>query len=207
MFNAPTNMMNMPQGMNFVTKLKTKILQAMDYVLQCRNDEEALNGWRLLCSHGVAMVRLAVEDDMFTKAKLKNPDTWKALSEAILSEWPIKTFEKTDVVRETDGYRGLYDGYCVEVRSQDLDLGLRSLDKEKYNVIANKLMAFWGDCYSIALAVGYLNLEEEIEIPVKMDDRYTSESMRRGSQKWVTKDDGQRGDSQAPHVEGRGTSH
>lgn len=178
MFNGPPDMMNVPQGTPFVTKLKTKILQAMDYVLQCRNDEEALNGWRLLCSHGVAMVRLAVEDDELQK--LKKADHWMALADKILASWPPKTYEKTNLTMESNGYRGEYDHYCVEVRTPDLDLGLRSLEKEKYNVIANNLMGIWGDCYSIAQAVGYLNLEEEIEIPVARNygDKDIAEDVR-----------------------------
>lgn len=165
MFNGPPDMMNVPQGTNFVTKLKTKILQTMDYVLQCRNDEEALNGWRLLCSHGVSLVRLAIEDDELQK--LKKADRWMELADKILASWPPQTFEKTSWVIESNGrMAGNYDHYQVEVPQELLELGMRALEKEKYNVIVNKLTGLWGDCYSIAQAVGYLNLEEEIEIPV-----------------------------------------
>lgn len=204
-FNGPIDSMHLQTGTPYVTKLKTKILYRMDFILQCKSDEESLNGWRLLCGDGVAMVRLAMDDGELEKTK--NPIMWKNLATKILEAWPPQTFEKTNQIRETGGYRLEYDHYCVEVETQDLPYAQRTLEKEKYNVIANKLMGIWGDCYSIAMVVGYLNLEEEIEIPVRMDDRYTSDRMRRGSQKWVTKDDGQRGDSQAPHVEGRGTSH
>lgn len=165
MYNGPPDMMNVPQGMPFVTKLKTKILQCMDYVLQCNNDEMALNAWRLLCTHGVALVRLAEEDDKFRELQLA--DKWRKLAEKVISEWPPKTYEKTSWVIESNGrMSGNYDHYAVEVPQELLELGMRALEKEKYNVIVNKLTGIWGDCYSIAQAVGYLNLEEEIEIPV-----------------------------------------
>ena len=161
----PPDMMNLQMHTPFVTKLKTKILQCMDYVLQCRTDEEALNGWRLLCSHGVALVRLAVEEKRLEK--LDGRDMWVKLAEEVLEKWPPKTFEKTSLTIESnDRYRGEYDHYCVELRSEDLDLGLRSLKDEKYNVINNGLMGLWGDCLSIAEAVGYLDIDETIEIPV-----------------------------------------
>jgi hypothetical protein len=199
-------MMSLPQGTNFVTKLKTKILYRMDYIMQCKNDEESLNAWRLLCGDGVTLVRLAMNDGLIKGLPMN--DYYEKLAQKVIDSWPPQTFEKTNLKIESNGrYRGNYDHYCVELRAEDLELGLRSLEKEKYNVIANKLMAMWGDCYSIAMVVGFFDLNEEIEIPVKMDDRYTSERMKRGSQKWVTKDDGQRGDSQAPHVEGRAISH
>lgn len=159
-------MMNIPTGTPYVTKLKSKILFLMDYVQQCRTDEEALNGWRLLCSHGVAMVRMAINDGALDK--LENPDSWKALAKSILGNWPPRTAEKTTIKVESGGrYRGNYDHYCVEVNKEDLALGLESLNREKYNVINSGLMSTWGDCYSIALAVGYFDLEEQIEIPVQ----------------------------------------
>ena len=167
MYGGPPDSMNMPMGMPFVTKLKTKILLRMDYVLQCKDDESALNGWRLLCDDGIALVRLAIENGELDK--LHNPDLWKDLAEKILLAWPPKTFEKTKVSRTGYGYQGEYDHYMVEVNREDLAFGLRSLEKEKYNVINSKLMEIWGDCYSIAMAVKYLDLEEQIEIPVNRD--------------------------------------
>ena len=198
MHNHPIDYMNLPLGMQAVTKLKTKILLRMDYVLQCETDEKALNGWRLLCADGIALVRMALEEGAFDK--LKNAESWKTMAQELIKKWPPKTFEKTEVVREGYGYRANYDGYCIEIRQNDLELGLRSLDKEKYNVINTTQMAFWGDCYSIIMVVGYLDLEEQIEIPVQMDDRYTSERMRKGMDRWA--DDGQRGNSQTKNVEG-----
>ncbi len=89
-------MMNVSSGMPFVTKLKTKIIQTMDFVLQCENDERALNGWRLLCSHGVALVRMALNDGELDKPTINDPAKWKALAEEIVQNWPPKTAEKTD---------------------------------------------------------------------------------------------------------------
>jgi len=191
--------------MPFVTKLKTKILQTMDFVLQCENDEKALNGWRLLCSHGVALVRMAINDKEFDK--LDDPEKWKKLANDIVTNWPPKTAERTSLVPWGDRYSGHYDHYEVVINREDLELGIRSLEQEKYNVICSRLMKLWGDCYSIILAVNYLNLEEEIEIPVQMGDKYTKDKMRKGTQRWMPQDDGQRGDSQAKNVEGRATSH
>jgi hypothetical protein len=166
-------MMQVPTGMPFVTKLKTKIIQAMDYVLTCENDEKALNGWRLLCTHGVALIRMAVNDGELDK--LHEPEKWKELANEIISNWPPKTAEKTSLVPWGDRYRGQYDHYSVVVNREDLDLGRISLREEKYNVICSRLMKLWGDCYSIILVVNYLNLEEEIELPVTRE--YTGKSM------------------------------
>ena len=179
------NTIGLQMGTPFVTKLKTKILQCMDYVLICKTDEESLNGWRLLCSHGVALVRLAVEEGRLEK--LEGKDMWLKLAEDVLEKWPPQTFEKTSLKIESSGrYRGMYDHYSVEIHREDLDLGLRSLRNEKYNVITNTLMGLWGDCLSIAEAAGYLDIDEQIEIPV--DRRYYSDkdvssemSSRRGS--------------------------
>src|SRR4030042_1157394 len=163
--HGPIDNMNVPTGTPFVTKLKTKILFTMDYVLQCETDERSRNGWRLLCTHGIALVRLALDEK-----KLEGfPETneWLALAKKCLDAWPPKTYEKTSVVIESNGrYRGLYDHYSVEMQREDLELGMRSLKEEKNTVIVDKMMTLWGDCYSIGLAAGYLNLEEEIEIPV-----------------------------------------
>jgi hypothetical protein len=137
----------------------------MDYVLQCKDDESALNGWRLLCDDGIALVRLAVENGELDK--LTQADMWKALAEKILVGWPPKTYEKTKILRTGYGYQGEFDHYMVEVNREDLAYALRSLEKEKYNVINSKLMETWGDCYSIAIAVRYFDPEEQIEIPVQ----------------------------------------
>lgn len=175
MWNAPSDMMHVPTGTPYVTKLKSKILFLMDYVQQCRTDEEALNGWRLLCTHGIALVRMALNDGALDK--LEEPELWKALAKKVLDNWPPKTAEKTTIKVESGGrYRGNYDHYCVEVNKEDLQLGLDSLNREKYNVINANLMKLWGDCYSIALAVNYFNLDEEIEIPIS-PQAYTSKSM------------------------------
>ena len=163
----PPDVMQLQQGASFVTKLKTKILLRMDYVLQCQGDEEALNGWRLLCGDGVALVRMAVEKRAFDQ--LDTPEPWIKLAESVLAKWPLKTAEKTSVVRETGCYRCEYDHYNVEVRKEDLELGLQSLKEEKFNVINSTLASIWGDCYSIILIVGYLDLEEQIELPVQRD--------------------------------------
>lgn len=200
MMNQPPDFMNLPQGTPYVTKLKSKILFRMDYVLQCQDDEAALNGWRLLCADGVMMVRLALEAGMLDD--LNNSQIWKDLAEKIIGMWPLKTAEKTSVVRETEGYRCNYDHYSVEVRTYDLELGLRSLEREKYNVINSTLASIWGDCYAIAMAVGFLDLEEEIEIPVQTGDQYTKDKMRKGFGRY-TPIDGQGRDSQAQDVEGR----
>lgn len=168
MYNPPPDIMNLQTGTPFVTKLKTKILFRMDYIMQCKSDEESLNAWRLLCGDGITLVRLALNDKELDRLPMKA--YYQALANKVIESWPPQTFEKTNLKIESNGrYRGNYDHYCVELRAEDLDLGLRSLEKEKYNVIANKLMAMWGDCYSIAMAVGYLNLEEEIELPVKRE--------------------------------------
>ena len=168
MYNPPADSMNIPTGTPFVTKLKTKILFRMDYIMQCKNDEESLNAWRLLCGDGITLVRLALNDGLIDTLPMK--DYYQKLATSILDRWPPQTYEKTNLKIESNGrYRGNYDHYCVEVRAEDLEMGLRSLEKEKYNVIANKLMTLWGDCYSIAMVVGYLNLEEEIEIPVRRE--------------------------------------
>jgi hypothetical protein len=168
MFNGPPDSLNISTGTPFVTKLKTKILFRMDYIMQCKNDEESLNAWRLLCADGVSLVRLALNDGLIKDLPMS--DYFQKLATGILNDWPPQTFEKTNLKIESNNrYRGNYDHYCVEVRAEDLDMGLRSLEKEKYNVIANKLMTLWGDCYSVALAVGFLDINEEIEIPVKRE--------------------------------------
>jgi hypothetical protein len=175
MYSNPPEMMNVSSGMPFVTKLKTKIIQTMDFVLQCENDERALNGWRLLCSHGVALVRLAVNDGEFDKSAIKDPEKWKALADEIIKNWPPKTAEKTQLVPWGDRYSGHYDHYEVVINREDLQLGIESLKQEKYNVICSRLMKLWGDCYSIILVVNYLNIDEEIELPVTRE--YTGKSM------------------------------
>jgi len=192
-------MMNVPASTPYVTKLKSKILFRMDYVLTCENDEMALNGWRLLCADGIALVRLAKEEGRLDE--LKNADFWNKLADEVIAKWPHKTAEKTSVVRETEGYRCKYDHYTVEVRSYDLPLGLDSLKGEKYNVINSALASIWGDCYSIAVAAEYLNLEEQIEIPVQMGDQYTKDRMREGFGRY-TPIDRQSRDSKAQDVEG-----
>jgi hypothetical protein len=190
MYGGP-DIMNMPPGGQFVTKLKTKILVCMDYVLQCRNDEEAMNGWRLLCSHGVSLVRLALEEKRFDV--LDDKDRWVALAESVIARWPPKTYEKTSVtIQSSDRYLGKYDHYSVQVQREDLDLGMRSLEKEKYNVINNTLMALWGDAYSCAQAARYLDIDETIEIPVRREygDHDISDELasRSGSKRRLTDD-------------------
>jgi len=177
MYNAPPDMMQVPTGMPFVTKLKTKIIQAMDYVLQCENDERALNGWRLLCSYGVAFVRMALNDGEFDRPEIKDPEKWKVLANEIINNWPPKTAEKTSIVPWGNRYRGQYDHYSVVVNREDIEVGRQSLREEKYNVICSRLMKLWGDCLSVLVVVGYFNLNEEIEIPVQMMS-YTDKTLR-----------------------------
>lgn len=174
MWNPSPDMLNIPIGTPYVTKLKSKILFLMDYVQQCRTDEEALNGWRLLCAHGIALVRMAINDKLLDS--LENPEKWKTLAESVLANWPPRTAEKTTIKVESGGrYRGNYDHYCVEVNKEDLQLGLESLNREKYNVINSGLMKTWGDCWSIALVVNFFTLNEEIEIPIRRE--YSDKSM------------------------------
>ena len=196
---GPTEMMNVPSSTPYVTKLKSKILFRMDYVLTCENDEAALNGWRLLCADGIVLVRMALEEGRLDE--LKNAKMWNKLAQDVIDKWPFETAEKTSVIMEGDGYRCEYDGYCVEMRNHDLELGLRSLEREKYNVINSALASIWGDCYSIAMVAEYLNLEEQIELPVHMGDEYTKDKMRHGIGRH-TPVDGQRGNSKAQDVEG-----
>jgi hypothetical protein len=205
MWNPPPDAHIVASGTPYVTKLRAKIIQTMDYILMCEDSEKAINGWELLCTHGYGLVRMAINDGKLNS--LTNPETWKKLADQLINEWPPKTFEKTTIVPCADGrYKGSYDHYSVTVDREHIEHAQRSLEKESQNVIRSRLMKYWGECYAILLAVNYLNLEDEIAVPVQMDDRYTKDKMRQGSQRW-TPDDGQRGDSKTQNVEGRATGH
>ena len=168
----------MSPGTTYVTKLRTKIVQAMDYVLQCDNDQMALNGWRQLCSHGFALVNLAHKEG---KLEPLGP-VWIEMAELLLKEWPPKSSEATKTSVEGNRVRCNFDHFDVVVPVEHLQIGLDSLKRESDSCCCDRLMSYWGRCYSVILAVNYLNLEDEIEIPIQLDGRYTDKNLSSDTQ-------------------------
>ena len=206
MWSPPPEMGSVTPGTPYITTLRARIIQTMDYVLTCKDSEEAINAWEQLCCHGYALIKMGLALGDFDG--LKNAEQLKESAQKLVDSWPPKSAEKTSITPCADGrYRAKYDSYVATVDREHIDQARQSLKEESQNVIRGRLMKFWGECYSYLLILNYLNLKDEIAVPVQMDDRYTKDKMRKGLGRWTPQDDGQRGDSKAPNVEGRATGH
>jgi len=176
-----------PQSSVSIRTLRTKIIEALDDVRHALNDEAAQNGWRELCSFGLAIVL-----DVVQRGKLpQNIGTmdWAAEVEELKREWlGLKTSEKTEIEISREGnfeyYSVQWDSYVGKFARGDLNQGVAIMDKEKYNAICHRLMQFWGRCLSIIMASGEMILDDKIETPVLPDDRYSRDKMKGGMDRW-----------------------
>lgn len=178
-----------PQSAVGIRTLRTKIIEALDDVRRAPNDEAAQNGWRELCSFGLAIVVDVVQRD---KLQMNvNMMDWKAEVEQLKKEWRgLKTSEKTEIEISREGnfeyYSVQWDSYVGKFARADLSQGVAIMDKEKYNAICHRLMQFWGRCLSIMMASGEMVLDDKIETPILPDDRYSRDKMKGGVDRWKT---------------------
>lgn len=176
-----------PQQAVGIRTLRTKVIEALDDVRHAPDDERAVNGWRELCSYGLAIVL-----DITQRGKLPvNNGTldWKAEVARLQKEWrEMKTSEKTSIRTDREGGRLIvsmqWDSYIAEVPPELFMQGVQVMDKEKYNAICHRLMQFWGSCLSIIMASGELVLDDKVETPVLADDRYSRDKMKGGVDRW-----------------------
>ena len=176
-----------PQSAVGIRTLRTKIIEALDDVRRAPNDEAAQNGWRELCSFGLAIVVDVVQRDKL-QTNINMMD-WKAEVEQLKKEWRgLKTSEKTEIEISREGnfeyYSVQWDSYVGKFARADLSQGVAIMDKEKYNAICHRLMQFWGRCLSIMMASGEMILDDKIETPVLPDDRYSRDKMKGGMDRW-----------------------
>lgn len=180
-----------PQGAQQITTLKTKIVEAMDYVLRCDDDRKALNGWRQLCAYGWGLISIAEAKRVFDNFSPETYEDIKRLRQEY-SEIVLWKIEKTqshakDVGEKT--YELSWDSYVRESYAEDLMINQQILDSEKYNQVCHRLAQFWGDCFRITMLAGCVDssfgfhLDDKIAIPVKPEERYTEQKLADDMQK------------------------
>ena len=178
-----------PQAAVGIRTLRTKIIEALDDVRHAPDDERAVNGWRELCSYGLAIVQ-----DIAQRGKLPTDNgtvKWKDEVVRLQKAWEdMKTSEKTSITTNREGEYVLigmnWDAYVAEVPPELFMQGVAVMDKEKYNAICHRLMQFWGSCLSIIMASGELVLDDKVETPIMPDDRYSRDKMKGGMDRWKT---------------------
>lgn len=176
-----------PQAAVGIRTLRTKIIEALDDVRHAPDDERAVNGWRELCSYGLAIIQ-----DIAQRGKLPSDNgtvDWKQEVARLQKEWlEMKTSEKTSITTNREGEFLLismnWDAYLAEVPPELFMQGVEVMDKEKYNAICHRLMQFWGSCLSIIMASGELVLDDKVETPIMPDDRYSRDKMKGGMDRW-----------------------
>jgi hypothetical protein len=176
-----------PQSAVGIRTLRTKIMEALDDVRRAPDDERAINGWRELCSYGLAIIQ-----DVAQRGKLpENNGTvdWKAEVERLQKEWnEMKTSEKTSITTNREGgftvITFFWDSVVAEVPPELFMQGMAVMDREKYNAICHRLMQFWGSCLSIMMASKELMLDDQVETPIMPDDRYSRDKMKGGMDRW-----------------------
>jgi hypothetical protein len=188
-YGPESDLYKVPQQAVGIRTLRTKIIEALDDVRRAPDDERAVNGWRELCSYGLAIVL-----DVTQRGKLpENNGTvdWKAEVQRLQKEWgEMKTSEKTEITTNQVGDSILismrWDSIVGEVPPELFMQGVQVMDKEKYNAICHRLMRFWGSCLSIIMASGEMVLDDKIETPIMPDDRYSRDKMKGGMDRWKT---------------------
>ena len=187
MYGGESDLYKMPQQAVGIRTLRTKVIEALDDVRRAPDDERAVNGWRELCSYGLAIVQ-----DIAQRGKLpENNGTvdWRAEVARLQKEWgEMKTSEKTEITTNREGdYTVIsmrWDSIVGEVPPELFMQGVQVMDKEKYNAICHRLMQYWGSCLSIIMASGELVLDDKVETPVLADDRYSRDKMKGGMDRW-----------------------
>ena len=188
-YGPETDLYKVPQQAVGIRTLRSKIIEALDDVRRAPDDERAVNGWRELCSYGLAIIL-----DIAQRGKLpENNGTldWKAEVARLQKEWrEMKTSEKTEITTNQAGDSLLvsmrWDSIVGEVPPELFMQGVAVMDKEKYNAICHRLMQFWGSCLSIMMASGELVLDDKVETPIMPDDRYSRDKMKGGMDRWKT---------------------
>jgi len=187
MYGGESDLYKMPQQAVGIRTLRTKVIEALDDVRRAPDDERAVNGWRELCSYGLAIVQ-----DIAQRGKLPENNgivDWRAEVTRLQKEWgEMKTSEKTEITTNREGdYTVIsmrWDSIVGEVPPELFMQGVQVMDKEKYNAICHRLMQFWGSCLSIIMASGELVLDDKVETPVLADDRYSRDKMKGGMDRW-----------------------
>jgi len=188
-YGPESDLYKVPQAAVGIRTLRTKLIECLDDVRRAPNDEIAVNGWRELCSYGLAIVQ-----DVAQREKLPVDNgtlDWKGEVSRLQKEWQeLKTSEKTEIKLVREGGREKYsiewDHYVGSFAPAEFEMGVRIMDKEKYNAICHRLMQFWGSCLSIIMAAGELVLDDKVETPVMPDDRYSRDKMKGGIDRWKT---------------------
>jgi hypothetical protein len=188
-YGPESDFFRVPQSAVSIRTLRTKIIEVLDDVRRAPNDEVALNGWRELCSYGLAIVL-----DIVQRGRLPENNgsiDWMAEVEALKKDWRnLKTSEKTEIEISREGdfefYSVQWDTIVGKFARADLSQGVAIMDKEKYNAICHRLMQFWGRCLWIIMASGEMVLDDKIETPVLPDDRYSRDKMKGGIDRWKT---------------------
>jgi len=164
-----------------VKNIRSKIIELQDMISQCDNDEQALNGWRELCAYGLALILDTRQQKMLPKKNEGGTD-WDAMVVKLRDDWDkLKTSEKTEISLVREGNREKYsiqwDSYVGTFAPAEFELGIRIMDKEKYNAICHRLMQFWGLCEAVLFASGVFLIDSKIEIPEKPLNVYTEKDM------------------------------
>lgn len=186
-----------PQQTAFVRTVRSKVIQLIDEITHCNNDEAALNGWRQLCAYGIAIV-MDLEQQGKIPTKKDDGEDWRALVNRLKKDWnELKTSEKTQIEIGREGnfeyYLVQWDSYVGKFARADLNQGVAIMDREKYNAICHRLMQFWGLCESILFASGALSLSDKVEVPLPMDS-YGADQLFEGvsSRKVLKRQDSQK---------------
>lgn len=174
----------LPPRTAMIQSLKTKVFQTLDWAMQCRSDEEALNAWRSMCAHGFSLVSLVVAEGALNDMDCELID-WKARVRLIFDKFDkLETHGKTKISRKPVGdttvYGAQFDGFESEAEPQDLPYMLDSLNRDKYNRVCTNLMRFWGLCESVILATGAIGLNEQLETPISTARPYTERDIMSG---------------------------
>ena len=178
-----------PQAAVGIRTLRSKVIEALDDVRRAPDDERAVNGWRELCSYGLSIV---VDITQRGKLPVDNGTVdWQSEVVRLQKEWgQMRTSEKTEINLIREGgmakYSMQWDTVVGIFAPAEFELGIRVMDKEKYNAICHRLMQFWGSCLSIMMASGELVLDDKVETPVMPDDRYSRDKMKGGMDRWKT---------------------
>jgi len=164
-----------------IKNIRSKIIELQDMIAHCENDEQALNGWRELCAYGLALILDTRQQNMLPKTNDGGTD-WEELVRTLRNDWDkLKTSEKTEITLVREGGREKYniqwDSYVGVFAPAEFELGIRIMDKEKYNAICHRLMQFWGLCEAVLFASGVFLIDSKIDIPEKPLNVYTDKQM------------------------------